>query len=271
MERALGIRFWKNGHHPPQTPSGDSADDRREDILRLTDTWNARRLVSENDGDILWCEVFRQWYVYDGTRYVKDLTREVERRAERAVKGLYEHASTLLDSQDRKKLAEWAIQSESRNRISNMVESAKRMVLVHPNDFDIEAMLFNVMNGTIDLRTQTLRPHSREDRLTKRADVTYDSSATCPLWMSFLNRVFAGNQEVIAFVQRLFGYCLTGLLTDHIIAILYGTGANGKSTLLRVLRSLAGDYAHHCRPEVFTAKRTSLRALSLCPWRGPGW
>ena len=81
-----------------------------------------------------------------------------------------------------------------------MVESAKRMVPVHPNELDTDPMLFNVNNGTIHLGTQTLLSHRKDERLTKRANVTYIADATCVLWLAFLHRIFSGDQNVIDFV-----------------------------------------------------------------------
>lgn len=267
FKEALGLQMSRNDQDasPPR---------QREDILesceplRLTDTWNARRLAADHREDILWCETFKQWFTYDGTRYTRDLTRDVERRAERTVVSLYEYAGTRSNGDERRRLAEWAVGSESRHRMTNMIESAKRMVPVHPLEFDRDPLLFNVLNGTIDLHTQSLRQHGKEDRLSKRAEVVFDTTAGCPRWMEFLDRIFVGNQNIISFVQRLFGYGLTGLLTEHIIVILYGTGANGKSTLLGILRSLAGDYAIHCRPEVFTAKRNDSQGFELVALAG---
>ncbi len=266
-KEALDISVGHNGQDSSLSTHGVSGA-KAEDSLRLTDTWNAHRLVNSHKDDLLWCEAFKHWFVWDGTRYARDLTREVERRAERTVADLYEHAGTLPTSDERRRMAEWAISTESRYRLTNMVESAKRMVPVHPNEFDRDPLLFNLLNGTIDLRTQRLQQHKRAERLTKLSEVQFDPSATCPLWLAFLDRVFAGNQNLVGFTQRLFGYCLTGLLTEHIIVILYGTGANGKSTLLHILRSLAGDYAHHCRPEVFTAKRNDSQGFEMVSLAG---
>jgi P4 family phage/plasmid primase-like protien len=266
-KEALGIRIGHNVQDSPLSIHGAGDSGARED-LRLTDTWNAHRLVNSHKDDLLWCEAFKHWFVWDGTRYARDLTREVERRAERTVADLYEHAGTLPTSDERRRMAEWAINTESRYRLTSMVESAKRMVPVHPDEFDRDPLLFNLLNGTIDLRTQRLQQHKRADRLTKRTEVQFDPSATCPLWLTFLDRVLAGNQNLIGFTRRLFGYCLTGLLTEHVIVILYGTGANGKSTLLHILRSLAGDYARHCRPEVFTAKRNDSQGFELVSLAG---
>ncbi len=266
-KEALDLSVGRDGQNPSLSNHGASGTD-DEDNLRLTDTWNARRFVADHRGNILWCEVFKQWFVYDGIYYARDQTREVERRAERTVTDLYKYASTLPIINERQKVAEWAISSESRYRLANMIESAKRMVPVHPNEFDSDSLLFNILNGTIDLRTQRLLPHRQSDYLTKKAGVRFDPVADCPQWLAFLDRIFVGNQSLIGFVRRLFGYCLTGLLTEHIIVILYGTGANGKSTLLSVLRSLAGDYAYHCRPDVFTAKRNDSQGFEMVPLAG---
>jgi putative DNA primase/helicase len=265
-EAAEEYRPFEDAVPHSSTPIIASLDE--DGAPRLSDTWNGRRLVTDQAGEILWCDVFKAWFVWDGTRYSRDVTREVGRRAERTVTSLYSFAGSLADRGNRQKLAEWALQSESRHRITNMIESSKRMVPVHPNQFDTDLMSFNTLNGTIDLRTQTLRPHSKTDLLTKRADVQFDPDATCPLWLGFLDRIFAGNDRVMAFVQRLFGYCLTGLTDEQIIVIMYGTGANGKSTLLGVLRTLCGEYAHHCRPEVFTARRNDSQGFELVPLAG---
>jgi len=266
-KEGLGLRVGTERQDPPRSGRSSSSAEAQEE-RRLTDTWNAHRLVDCPKDDLLWCEAFKHWFVWDGTRYARDLTREVERRAERTVADLYEYAGTLPTSDGRQRMAEWAMSTESRHRLTNMVESAKRMVPVHPSEFDRDPLLFNLLNGTIDLRTQRLQQHKRAERLTKRTEVRFDPSAACPLWLTFLDRVLAGNQNLVGFTQRLFGYCLTGLLTEHIIVILYGTGANGKSTLLHVLRSLAGDYARHCRPEVFAAKRNDSQGFELVSLAG---
>lgn len=66
---------------------------------------------------------------------------------------------------------------------------------------------------------------------------------TCPRWVGFLDRIFDHNAALIAFMQRTFGYALTGLTTEQVLFLLYGLGANGKSTLLEALRRLGGEYA----------------------------
>ena len=113
----------------------------------------------------------------------------------------------------------------------------------------------NVLNGTLDLRTGELRPHRREDLITKLAPVVYDHEARCPLFLAFLDRILAGNADLIAFVQRAVGYSLTGDVQERVLLILWGGGANGKSTLLETLRGMLGDYAMRTPTETLLVKR----------------
>ncbi len=61
--------------------------------------------------------------------------------------------------------------------------------------------------------------------------------------MTFLDRIFDEDEDVIRYVQTLTGYCLTGETTEQAFWVMYGTGANGKSTFIKTLLSLLGDPA----------------------------
>ena len=71
----------------------------------------------------------------------------------------------------------------------------------------------------------------------------FTEGATCSEWTKFLRQVFNDDAERIAFIQRAVGYSLTGSIAEQCMFILTGSGANGKSTFLRVLQQLLGDYA----------------------------
>jgi len=76
------------------------------------------------------------------------------------------------------------------------------------------------------------------------------------VWRTFLEKIFAGKDELIGYMQRLVGYCLTGVTEEHILPFLYGTGANGKSTLVETILKLMGpDYAMKAAPDLLMAKR----------------
>ena len=76
---------------------------------------------------------------------------------------------------------------------------------------------------------------------------------TAPTFRAFLDRIFAGDRELEAFVQRFAGYSLTGSTAEQCFVILHGGGANGKSTLLELLRYVLGDYGANTSADVLMA------------------
>jgi len=75
----------------------------------------------------------------------------------------------------------------------------------------------------------------------------YDQTATCNLWLAFLEETFAGDpdkDEFISYLQRWFGINLIFDCTQHQILLLYGKPRTGKGVLLSGLRELLGKNAH---------------------------
>ena len=133
-----------------------------------------------------------------------------------------------------------------RNKLTAMIEMAtlRKPFLEDIAAFDRDPLLFGVANGVIDLRRDTLVPARHDLMLTKASPVTYDPAATCPRFERFLAELFPTETEaIVAFLQHLVGWWLTGAVRDHVLPIFWGEGSNGKSTLLKVLLALLGPYA----------------------------
>jgi len=111
------------------------------------------------------------------------------------------------------------------------------------SDFDWDPCLLNVGNGTVDLRSGDLRPHRREDHITVLAGGNYELDAPTPVWGQFLERVLP-DVELRAYTQRLLGLAAIGLTLEHVLPVLHGVGANGKSTFVNAVKSALGEYAH---------------------------
>jgi putative DNA primase/helicase len=150
------------------------------------------------------------------------------------------------------------LKSEAAPRIHAMIDLARSEegIPILPGQMDRDAMLLNCPNGTLELRTGTLREHRREDYITKLCPVPYDATATCPRWEQFLQEIMAGRQDMVDFLQRLLGYALTGDVSEQILTILHGKGANGKTTLTNtILEMLGADYAMKAAPELLMVRR----------------
>jgi putative DNA primase/helicase len=104
------------------------------------------------------------------------------------------------------------------------------------------------------LRTGIARPATRSDKVTRFSPVNYDRTATCPRFEQFISEVFAGNSELIGYIQKAIGYSLTGSVGEQCLFACHGDGRNGKSTLLEVLLHILGDYAIDLPFSVLEAK-----------------
>ena len=223
----------------------------------LTDLGNAGRFVAQHGNDVRYCHNWRKWLVWSGTHWSIDENGEVERRAKATVRRLYEQASREMDDELRQKLGKWAQASESRGRIAAMIELARSepTIPVSPPELDANQWLLNCANGTIDLRTGELHKHKAEDFCTKIVPIAYDPDAECPRFKKFLRDIFAGNLSLIRFLQLAVGYSLTGSTQEQVIFIFWGSGSNGKTTLIDVLCLCLGDYARTADSSLLMARK----------------
>ncbi len=225
--------------------------------FKTTDYGNAERLVANHGDDIRFCHVWKKWFHWDGMRWAIDETGEVVRLAKATVRRIYHEAGKIEDKTSRKATARWAWESEKASRIGAMMRLAQSEpgIPVRPEELDSDEWLLNCANGTIDLTTGDLRPHRRKDMMTKLVPVNYDPSAICPRWRLFLQEVFEPHPDLIDFIQRAAGYSLTGDTREECLLLLWGSGRNGKGTLIKTLGSMLGDYAETADFSAFVQRR----------------
>ncbi len=238
-------------------PATPSAAPETSDEERCSDLGNARRLVRLHGEDLRHVRAHRRWYFWDLRRWREDTTGEAERRAKAVIDTLYKLASATPDEKRRKTLAQHAIRSDNALRVRSLLELAatEPAIVLRPEQLDAGPWLLNTLNGTLDVRTGELRPHRRSDYLTKLAPIAYNPAATAPRFTAFLREIMGGDPELVAYVQRIVGYALTADTREQVFFIFHGTGANGKTTLVEVLRSLLGDYARQANFATFLARR----------------
>lgn len=235
-----------------------------------TDLGNARRLVAQHGADLRYCHPWKGWRVFDGRRWAPDSTGEVMRLAKATALRIYEEAKACKDEKQKLALAQHAARTEGERKLVAMMSLAQSEpgVPVVPGQLDTDPWLLNVLNGTLDLRTGELRPHRREDLLTKLAPVAYNPETSCPTREAFLARLFGETSDVTAYLQRFCGYCLTGSTQEHVLNIAYGPGANGKTTFARTVRAVLGEYAAVTSAETFLLRRGDSIPNDLAALRG---
>jgi len=230
---------------PPEPPS-------------CTDTANAERFARQHRDWMRYCYPWRKWLAWDGRRWAEDETGEAQRKAKETVRSI---AAEALDVDDlhRPLLLSWAVKSEEARRRDNMLRLAQSEfgIPVRPIELDADPWLLNVENGTLDLRSGQIHEHRRGEMITKLAPLRYDPHARCPEWLRFLDRVMGGDALLIDFLRRVAGYMLTGDVSAEVAFFLVGAGANGKSTFLRTLQDMLGDYARSVPAEMLVEDKSN--------------
>jgi len=210
-----------------------------------TELANARRIVSQYGTIIRYCPSWRAWLIWDGTRWRFDDSGEIVRLAKACASGLWNEPRKAGTTPKAVELARFAHRSCSRKGIDNAVALAttEKRVVIQPDELDADPWLLNCPNGTLDLRSGHICPHEAAAYITKLCPTPYDATASSEVWDYFLNTTLP-DSEVREFVQRFFGYCLTGDVREQVLPLFVGEGANGKTTLLMaILETLGGDYA----------------------------
>ena len=188
----------------------------------------------------------RVWLNWDGKRWKEDKLLRTESLAKLTLKKLFAEAAKHIergDGERAKHAIRFAEKSNAANGIKHALELARSEdgISIVPAQLNTNNWLLNVENGVLDLRTGELRPHDRADLISNLAPVVFNADADAPTWERFILDTFPDG-EVRKFVQRCVGMSLVGETRDHVFLFCYGTGANGKSTLLNVINKLMGDY-----------------------------
>lgn len=242
---------------PPPAPPVAPADAPHPADNLLTDLGNAQRLVNRHGEDLRYVADFKKWLEWNGHHWDIDETEAVMRRAKLTVRAMYAEATAIADDDRAAKLVKHALASQSATRLEAMVKLARSesAIPVRQSQLDANPWLLSAANGTIDLRTGALRAHRRADLITKAVSVTYDPDATCPRWLAFLDRIMGGDAELVDFLQRAIGYCLTGSTDERAFFLLHGGGTNGKTSFLESIAMLLGDLGLRTPVETLLVKR----------------
>jgi putative DNA primase/helicase len=228
------------------------------------DYGNSQRLIALYGQDLRYCHDMRKWLAWDGRRWHPDGTGEAYRLAKRAMREFVHQAFDTDDDE----LRSFAVGSLNERRITRLLILAQSDIYVEPHDLDADPMLLNTLNGTLQMDTGELRPHRREDYLTKLVHVEYHPEAECPRWRQFIGEVL--DKDLHGYVRRAFGYSLTGTTIEKAVFCLHGPGNSGKTTLLTVFRELIAEYAVVIQADTLMARKhdTNNTQADLCDLRG---
>ncbi len=240
-------------------------------FIPLTEDGMAERLFRHAEGLLYYVAAWKSWLAWDASAgyWVRtDADAYAFAGARHVVKEIQREGEALGD--DGEGLISFGRSCESFSRMSNIVSFSQRDIRLRLNHekLDQHPMLLNTMNGVVDLETGTLSPHDPAYLITQIAHVKYDEKAKCPTWLRILDEVFKGDTDTIGFMQRFFGYMLTGSVREHEMLLCVGSGRNGKGVLFRTFYAMLGAYSTVCPLDMLTAKQNENHREELANLHG---
>ena len=214
------------------------------DALHRTDAGNGEHFARLYADLIRYDHRRNSWLLWHEHWWSPDDRGAVRRLAKEAARDRYQAAVEIEDLGARASEARFAVASENRGRIDAMLLAARSEPPIADagRHWNADPWLLGVENGVVDLRTGVLRAGHPADRMTLHTAIAFEPDTSCPRWEQFLDEVFGSDAELIAFITRAVGYSLTGDTREQCLFTCHGSGSNGKSTFLGVLRTLAGEY-----------------------------
>jgi len=204
------------------------------------------------------------FYHFDGQRWQRDdagRVRELVKATMRSLGQLVSHAAVIWPAKKVTELAGFWSRSEQEYMVRDVIAIMRSSVAVDRGLFDANRMLFGVQNGVIELETGLFRECLREDFSTKQANVEFNKTAECPLWLKFMKETTANDRELMRYLQQCAGICLTGEVEEHLFFIVLGRAGTGKTTFQETLKYVWGDYCCGIDPNsLAAAKIESARA-----------
>ncbi|WP_168203294.1 DNA primase family protein [Oceanispirochaeta crateris] len=233
------------------------ATNRIEGGENYSDFFNARMMIEDWGEDIRYCAPWKMWMIWNVRHWKVDDRNAIFEMGKLSIEAMMDKAADCWNTDEALAMIAHSRRSSTARKIDSMLQlvRADPSIRLGPDDFDRDIYSFNCHNGIIDLHTGRLRAHNREELISKVSPVNYDPESACPVWKKFLKDIFDGKRELIKFVQKFVGCSLTGDMSSQAMFILYGTGANGKSTFINVITQIMGDYAMTTPTETFMQKK----------------
>jgi putative DNA primase/helicase len=242
------------------------------------DHGNSERIVAMYGEDLRWCPPFKKWLVWDGRRWAVDAADQSRRLAKEVMLD-YLRQAMRATFEPGEKFAKASLDSK---RISNALREAQDQLYVMPAELDQHPYLLNFLDCTVDLRTGEKSAHQRSHFITKMVHYAYRPGAPYPEFMRFLEKITGGGPDasepdlersvrLIGYLQRAFGYSLTGVTREKAVFLLHGPRDNGKTTLLTMFLKVLEEYSVLLLIDTLMVKvggETNNTQADLCDLRG---
>lgn len=208
----------------------------------------------------------KTWYFWNGNIWQEDFL-DASKKACEAVAEEYDNAAaelraTIPDAawKDKNHEEYWKVELHKKFkarsdkvrtydhmfRIPEIARTVNTKMAAKEEQFNSKKMLLPCANGVIDLDRGALLKGDPSDLMNKQIDIAYNPTADQSPWLAFLKSIIPDQryEEISTFLQRSFGYALTGQTREQYIWIFSGPGRNGKGVLFNLISEILGPFFH---------------------------
>ena len=155
-------------------------------------------------------------------------------------------------------------------RILNVLELAKvgdTGLSISGDSIDSNPLLIAFLNGVLELDTGIFRHGKPSDMIITHCEVEWlGENTTCQTFDRFVSEIVDRDVDMVLFLQRFFGYCLSGMMVERVLPIFWGeNGQNGKGTLIETLYKILGKLAGEIPSETLLANNRDSSGASARP------
>ncbi len=220
----------------------------------LTDIGNAHRLVDKRGDDLRYVRDWDSWMAWSGNHWEINHPQAVVAAAAAIPRTLLRNGDLVGMGVINPEKEVRRMESRARLEAAVALARCDRRVWQKSQDLNKHPLLFPCRNVTLDLENARVLAHDRAHLMTHASPVVFDVDAVAPVFDRFLQQILP-QPALRAYLQRLVGYSLTGLTTEHVFPIFFGDGANGKTTFVEAIRYVLGNFAQQLPVGMLTETR----------------
>ncbi len=233
--------------------------DKEYPIRSYDDTGNADRFIDRYGHLYKHSYITNKFYIYDGQKWKVDDRGAIRKLIDEMIENIKNekvlHSEDVTEEEAREAFQKYYKKTRGTQSKKNIMNELMHRKTVTPDEFDNDDMLLNVANGYVDLTSRELYKHDINRMFSQIANTDYSEKMQPSVWLDFLNDIFAGDKEVIRYIQKALGYSLTGSTREQIMFILFGKGRNGKSIFVETIAEILGDYSNNMQAKSLMVKK----------------
>ena len=235
------------------------------DALKKNEDGDAWLFIELNHGKYIYDHSVDKWFVWAQDYWEVDSTGKIfdgfvpviQKYADEASRQALIKIEAIRNQKDADRIKAEKLETDLLRRIHDLQTKRRKQnilflasqgsnsLTMNGSEWDLDPYLLGCSNGVIELKTGKFRPGQPEDYIKTVAPTDWLGIDTpAPMWEKFLSEISEGQESLIKFIQRVFGYAIAGLTLEHILIILQGEdGRNGKGTLLETIKYVLGEIA----------------------------